>query len=74
MSVTQIDIDDDVLKEAMRMMGTTTKKETVNLVLREYVARVRRIEALEKLAARAQHPRCGAKVMTEVEQRDIRRF
>ncbi|MDP4500725.1 type II toxin-antitoxin system VapB family antitoxin [Nonomuraea turcica] len=54
MSVTQIDIDDDVLKEAMRMMGTTTKKETVNLALREYVARVRRIEASEKLAARAQ--------------------
>ncbi|MEV1169890.1 type II toxin-antitoxin system VapB family antitoxin [Nonomuraea sp. NPDC049784] len=54
MSVTQIDIDDDALKEAMRMMGTTTKKETVNLALREYVARVKRIEALEKLAARAQ--------------------
>ncbi|RVX46572.1 Arc/MetJ family transcription regulator [Nonomuraea polychroma] len=54
MSVTQIDLDDDALREAMRMMGTTTKKETVNLALREYVARVRRIEALEKLAARAQ--------------------
>ncbi|MEV0613934.1 type II toxin-antitoxin system VapB family antitoxin [Nonomuraea sp. NPDC050404] len=54
MSVTQIDLDDDALKEAMRMMGTTTKKETVNLALREYVARVKRIEALEKLAARAQ--------------------
>ncbi|GAA3247344.1 type II toxin-antitoxin system VapB family antitoxin [Nonomuraea helvata] len=53
MAVTQIDIDDDALKEAMRMMGTTTKKETVNLALREYVARVKRIEALEKLAARA---------------------
>ncbi|MFI7132897.1 type II toxin-antitoxin system VapB family antitoxin [Nonomuraea sp. NPDC050153] len=54
MSVTQIDIDDNALKEAMRMMGTTTKKETVNLALREYVARVKRIEALEKLATRAQ--------------------
>lgn len=54
MSVTQIDLDDNALKEAMRMMGTTTKKETVNLALREYVARVKRIEALEKLAARAQ--------------------
>ncbi|MEU6787938.1 type II toxin-antitoxin system VapB family antitoxin [Nonomuraea angiospora] len=54
MSVTQIDIDDNALKEAMRMMGTTTKKDTVNLALREYVARVRRIEALERLAARAQ--------------------
>ncbi|MBB5776454.1 type II toxin-antitoxin system VapB family antitoxin [Nonomuraea angiospora] len=54
MSVTQIDIDDNALKEAMRMMGTTTKKDTVNLALREYVARVKRIEALERLAARAQ--------------------
>jgi Arc/MetJ family transcription regulator len=54
MAVTQIDIDDDSLREAMRMMGTTTKKETVNTALREYVARVRRIEALEKLAARAE--------------------
>ncbi|MGI5284765.1 type II toxin-antitoxin system VapB family antitoxin [Nonomuraea polychroma] len=54
LSVTQIDIDDEALKDAMRMMGTTTKKETVNLALREYVARVKRIEALEKLAARAQ--------------------
>ncbi|WP_431919941.1 type II toxin-antitoxin system VapB family antitoxin [Nonomuraea jabiensis] len=53
MSVTQIDIDDDALKEAMRMMGTTTKKDTVNLALREYVARVKRLEALERLAARA---------------------
>ncbi|MEO3889197.1 type II toxin-antitoxin system VapB family antitoxin [Nonomuraea sp. B5E05] len=54
MAVTQIDVDDDALKEAMRMMGTTTKKETVNVALREYVARVKRIEALEKLAARAE--------------------
>jgi Arc/MetJ family transcription regulator len=54
MSVTQIDIDDDALKDAMRIMGTTTKKETVNLALREYVARIKRIQALEKLSARAQ--------------------
>ena len=53
MSVTQIDIDDEALSEAMRLMGTTTKKETVNTALREYAARVRRLEAAEKLAARA---------------------
>ena len=29
MSVTQIDIDDEALSEAMRLMGTTTKKDTV---------------------------------------------
>lgn len=54
MIVTQIDLDDEALNEAMRMMGTSTKKETVNTALREYVARVKRIEALEKLASRAQ--------------------
>ncbi|WP_336209739.1 type II toxin-antitoxin system VapB family antitoxin [Nonomuraea sp. LPB2021202275-12-8] len=54
MIVTQIDLDDAALNEAMRMMGTTTKKETVNTALREYVARFKRIEALEKLASRAQ--------------------
>lgn len=53
LSVTQIDIDDEALGEAMRLMGTTTKKDTVNTALREYAARVRRLEAAEKLAARA---------------------
>jgi Arc/MetJ family transcription regulator len=53
MSITQIDVDDDALAEAMRLMGTTTKKETVNIALREYAARVKRLEAAQKLAARA---------------------
>jgi Arc/MetJ family transcription regulator len=52
-SVTQIDVDDEALSEAMRLMGTTTKKETINTALREYAARIRRLEAAEKLAARA---------------------
>lgn len=54
MIVTQIDLDDEALNEAMRIMGTTTKKETVNTALREYVARIKRMEALEMLASRAQ--------------------
>jgi Arc/MetJ family transcription regulator len=53
MSVTQIDVDDEALSEAMRLMGTTTKKDTVNTALREYNSRVKRLEAAEKLAARA---------------------
>ncbi len=53
MSVTQSDIDDEALAEAMRLMGTTTKKDTVNTALREYTERVKRLEAAEKLAARA---------------------
>ncbi|MER6250528.1 MULTISPECIES: type II toxin-antitoxin system VapB family antitoxin [unclassified Streptomyces] len=52
MSVTQIDLDDEALAEAMRLMGVTTKKETVNAALRDYVNRVRRLEVAEKLAAR----------------------
>ncbi|MFE4795429.1 type II toxin-antitoxin system VapB family antitoxin [Streptomyces sp. NPDC056708] len=34
MSVSQIDLDDEALAEAMRLMGATTKKETVNAALR----------------------------------------
>ncbi|MFJ3975967.1 type II toxin-antitoxin system VapB family antitoxin [Streptomyces sp. NPDC090021] len=54
MSVTQIDLDDEALAEAMRLMGASTKKETVNMALRDYVARVKRLEAAEKLAARGE--------------------
>lgn len=54
MSVTQIDLDDDALDEAMRLSGSKTKKETVNVALREYAARHRRMAALETFAARAE--------------------
>lgn len=52
MAVTQVDLDDEALAEAMRLMGVSTKKETVNGALRDYVARIKRLEAAEKLAAR----------------------
>ncbi|MEU9103820.1 type II toxin-antitoxin system VapB family antitoxin [Streptomyces xanthophaeus] len=45
MSATQIDLDDEALAEAMQLSGARTKKETVNLALREYVERRRRTEA-----------------------------
>jgi Arc/MetJ family transcription regulator len=51
MSVTQIDLDDDALAQAMRMLGTTTKKDTVNAALREVAGRGRRVAAAERLAA-----------------------
>lgn len=54
MGVTQIDIDDEALAEAMRLSGETTKKGAVNMALREYAARHRRIEALERHAAEAE--------------------
>jgi Arc/MetJ family transcription regulator len=53
-AVTQIDIDDDALAEAMRLSGASSKKETVNLALREYAARHRRIAALDRFAVVAQ--------------------
>ncbi|WP_425455266.1 type II toxin-antitoxin system VapB family antitoxin [Allorhizocola rhizosphaerae] len=52
--MTQIDLDDDALAEAMRLSGAKSKKETVNLALREYAARHRRIAALEHHATVAQ--------------------
>ncbi|MEV4706421.1 type II toxin-antitoxin system VapB family antitoxin [Actinoplanes sp. NPDC049316] len=55
MAVTQIDLDDDALAEAMRLSGARSKKETVNLALREYAARHRRIAALDHYAAAAQN-------------------
>ena len=46
MALTQIDLDDEALTEVMRIAEVHTKKEAVNLALREYVQRFRRIEAL----------------------------
>jgi Arc/MetJ family transcription regulator len=43
---TNIEIDDDVMREAQRLLGTTTKRETVDLALREVVARNRRLGIL----------------------------
>jgi Arc/MetJ family transcription regulator len=51
-SNTQIDLDDEALAAAMKLMGTSTKKDTVNMALRDYVDRVRRLEAAERLAER----------------------
>lgn len=44
---TNIDIDDKVLHEAQRLVGARTKRETVDLALRELVARHRRIGVLD---------------------------
>ena len=53
MGITQIDIDDEALADAMRLSGERTKKDTVNLALREYVERHARIAALQRLAVEA---------------------
>jgi len=44
---TNIEIDDGVMAEAQRVAGTTTKRETVDLALRELVARHERKGILE---------------------------
>lgn len=53
MSATQIDLDDEALAAAMRELGTTTKKDTVNAALREVANRSRRMAAFRRLAARS---------------------
>jgi Arc/MetJ family transcription regulator len=40
---TNIDIDDELLREAQALTGTRTNRETVDLALRELVARHQRI-------------------------------
>ena len=52
-ALTQIDIDDDALAEAMQLSRAKTKKDTVNLALREFAARHRRAAALEHYATLA---------------------
>lgn len=47
-AVTQIDLDDEALAEVMRIAGVHTKNEAVNLAMRDYVERFRRIEALAR--------------------------
>ncbi len=43
---TNIEIDDEILSEAQRLVGTKTKRETVDLALRELVSRHRRVGIL----------------------------
>ena len=73
MSITQIDLDDDALTAAMHLMGTTTKKETVNTALREYVARVERLQAAERLAARGARGEFDAAAEAHDAAREARR-
>jgi Arc/MetJ family transcription regulator len=47
-AATQIDLDNEALVETMRIAGVHTKKEAVNLALRDYVDRFRRIEAVAR--------------------------
>lgn len=46
MSATNIEVDPMLLADAMRVLGTRTKKDTITMALREVVQRLRRLEAL----------------------------
>lgn len=49
MAKTVIDLDDEALAEAARVLGTTSKKDTVNAALREIVDRRRRAAAVARM-------------------------
>jgi len=43
---TNIEIDDDILREVLQVTGIKTNREAVDLALRELVARYGRVEVL----------------------------
>ncbi|HVZ95634.1 MAG TPA: type II toxin-antitoxin system VapB family antitoxin [Chitinophagaceae bacterium] len=43
---TNIDIDDDIMKKALKLSGNKTKKEIVNSALKEYVKYQMRLKLL----------------------------
>lgn len=51
MSKTLIDIDEKLLTQAAEFLGTTTKKDTVNRALGEYVKLQLRLRHIERLAS-----------------------
>ncbi|OKH99699.1 antitoxin [Streptomyces sp. CB02923] len=51
MSRTVIDLDDDLVADVAKALGTNTKKETVNTALREVLESRRRALALARLRA-----------------------
>lgn len=48
---TNIVLDDALIQEAMRLAGSTTKRETVDRALRDWVARRRQQEILDLAGA-----------------------
>ncbi|MER7457113.1 type II toxin-antitoxin system VapB family antitoxin [Micromonospora sp. NPDC126480] len=54
MSKILVDVDDEALADAAEAFGTKTKKDTVNVALREGASRLRRAKALAELARRGE--------------------
>lgn len=53
---TTVDIPDEILAEAQRLTGLTTKKAVVNLAMSELVQSYRQREALSQLARMDHNP------------------
>ncbi|MET8652072.1 MULTISPECIES: type II toxin-antitoxin system VapB family antitoxin [Nocardia] len=53
---TTVEIPDDVLSEALRLTGLTTKKAVINLAMTELVQGYRQREALSRLARMKHNP------------------
>ncbi len=51
MTRTMIDLDDDLVAEVAKVLGTSTKKETVNTAMRHVLETRRRAMALTRLRA-----------------------
>ena len=51
MTKTLIDLDDEALAEAAKLLGTSSKEDTVNTALREVVDRHRRAAAVARMRA-----------------------
>ena len=54
MSKLLIEVDDEALAEAQQLLGTSTKKETVNAALAEVARRLKRVRALNSLSEMAE--------------------
>lgn len=48
MTKTLVDVDETALSRAQEILGTTTKKDTINTALHEVVANRERAEAVER--------------------------
>jgi Arc/MetJ family transcription regulator len=58
---TNLNIDDALLEEAVKLSGKRTKRETVNAALAEYVSRRKQRRILELFGKLEWDPRCDYK-------------
>ncbi|GLF94569.1 type II toxin-antitoxin system VapB family antitoxin [Streptomyces yaizuensis] len=68
MTTTQIDLDDELLAQAADILGTATKKATVNEALRRLVALETQLRHLDELASGAYPDLADPEVMASAWQ------